>query len=84
MQGVTRLMQWRLRTLLRLFIAGSITLFATVCPMTVIVDFDAPLTAPPLASTLLLVGSSTLVALAGSLLRQHRGAPAVDAPPPLV
>lgn len=75
-------MRSRLPTLRRLFVAGSLTVAATVCPITVIVDFDGPLMAPPLASTLLLGSSSTLLAVAGCLLRQQRGVPPADAPPP--
>ena len=74
-------MRFRLRTLCRLVAVGSLTVAAIVCPITVIVDFDEPLMAPPIASTLLLGSSSTLLAVAGCLLRHQRGVPPADAPP---
>ena len=71
----------RLRTLLRLVAAGSLTVAFIACPITVTVDLDAPLTAPPLASSLLLGSSSALLAVAGCLLRHQRGILPDDAPP---
>ena len=68
---MSRLIRSRLRTLSRLVAVGSLTVAAIVSPITVIVDFDEPLMAPPLASTLLLGSSSTLFAIAGCLLRHH-------------
>ena len=78
---MSRLIRSRLRTLSRLVAVGSLTVAAIVCPITVIVDSDEPLRAPPLASTLLLSSSSTLLAVAGCLLRRQRCVPPADAPP---
>jgi hypothetical protein len=78
---MSKLIRSRLGTLSRLVAVGSLTVAAIVCPITVIVDFDEPLMAPPLASTLLLGSSSTLLAVAGYLLRHQRGVAPVDAPP---
>jgi hypothetical protein len=65
----------------RLAAVGSLTVAVILSPITVIVDFDEPLMAPPLASTLLLGSSSTLFAIAGCLLRHQRRVPPADAPP---
>jgi hypothetical protein len=62
------------RAILRLCVAGSIVLAATLCPIAVAVDLDALMEAPPLASTLLLGSASGLLALVGCVLRQCRAA----------
>lgn len=62
----------RLRMLGPLGALGCATVVAILCPLFVSVELTGSLRAPPIASSLLLGGSSTLLAVAGCLLRQQR------------
>ena len=68
-----------MRQVLRGLIRGAAIGFAALAvissPITVTVDFDAPVKPLPLASTLLVIGSSSLLAAAGiALHHRERGA----------
>lgn len=70
-----------LRALLRVSVVGSFALAVLALPIRVGVDVDDTVTAPPLASSLLLGGSSSLLAIAGCLLRKRYAAQGIGAKP---
>ncbi len=61
-----------LRGLIRAAVMGVAVL--VVCSAPITVDLDAPVKPPPLASTLLVIGSSSLLVIAGCTLRQREPA----------